>query len=447
MIPRITPTLLVILLACNVQAAVEHQVFHANGSSTRFGYDVQSTSIQAYTGNPCETTPGDCVKADTDEDRRGFLGKALTGDKLAYRVGLRIYASSEGATSGIHVAFSFDARQPSAAIQGDGSTKGVFADSIQLRLKETDDGWDLRLGQTKSGTYAELAHHTDLRSPNAWREYAFQVNTTSGVASVLDDSGATILSATMTHHRGVALQSQWFMFKGYQSVFSNYAYLKLTGQSTAIHDQDPRPPTISGLQQNPARLASGQSVQITATIRDDWSSPSGVVKTWRNDVAAANYTMTFTGDQAHATLPGQDNGVRVRYQVAATDDEGLTSQSDLIEYKVGSNQDPTNLGGGSATFIPEPLHEQSRLDVALGVLFILGLGFLAFFVSRQHYPRLAPKFVWSAIALSLAYVVYAVNEGDFSRAVQESPHVVWIGVAVLALGLAVAVRIRQVRTT
>jgi hypothetical protein len=338
-----------VVVACPVDALSEKLVFQGN-PVPHYGFDVDDDPTHA----PCPSPYGseECIDFQRTEFVNDYLGKTLPNDKHAYRVRFWVFAGADSAQSKFRCMLSFKDGGATVEGKGDGHHTGAWGESIQAVFEENSLGWNVKLAEVSGENYQEIATGSEPRDSSAWRRYDLRANTDTGDVSLTNDAGTVMASAKLLHHQGKPITSQWYRGTGGNWYASN-TYLRASGDSTAVYDQDPRPPIIGNLTQNPTYVSSGQSVKVSATIRDDWGLATAVLHSWTKAKDADTFTpapdqaMQNTGTHYEATLSAHTDGVAVRYQIEATAVSGLKATSTTIEYEVGSSDPPKDLGGGS----------------------------------------------------------------------------------------------------
>jgi len=415
------------LVAANVS---EHKVFQGNTTSTTLGYDLNDVAAP----QPCQApfTGEGCIQFESDDHHHQYLAKSLAG-KHAYRLHWTMMEEKDSATSILHVVFSF-AQGATKAMEGNNVNTGMWADSVDVLFHE-GSGWDVSLWETTAGNIAPLGTTTQGVDSTQFHTYDFLVNTDTQTATLLDESGAVLVSSPI-HHQGKGIATQWFMETGGDYWFNNNLDVRVQGDSTSIYDQDPRPPVLSNLAQNPQLVGAAQSVQVSVSVQDDWGTPSVVLHRWLNHSPAADQAMTQSGTTYTATLPGAPAGVTVGYQAEATGASGLKARTDLIEYVVASGKQPANLGGGSTP-------ASSGLgDWTLIVFAVLSIGGVAmtFLDMASHPPGKAPNaylYAVAGIGLGLLWLAYANNKAAVDAYLNPTTFIV-AGCALAVVLLAVA---------
>ncbi|MCA1810817.1 MAG: hypothetical protein LC623_02265 [Halobacteriales archaeon] len=342
--------LALVVAACPGDALSEKLVFQGNPVA-HYGFDVDDDPTHAPCPSPYDSE--ECIDFQRTEFANDYLGKTLPNDKHAYRVRFWIFAGADFAQSKFRCMLSFKDGTATVEAKGDGHHTGAWGESVQVVFEENSVGWDVKLVEVSGENYQEIATGSEPRDSSAWRRYDLRANTDTGDVSLINDAGTVMASAKLLHHQGKAITSQWYRGTG-GSWYTSNTYLRASGDSTAVYDQDPRPPIIGNLTQTPNLVAPGQAVKVSAVIRDDWGLATAVLHSWTKAkdadtfTPAADVAMQNLGAQHYeATLPPHTDGVVVRYQIEATAVSGLKATSTTIEYEVGSSDPPKDLGGGS----------------------------------------------------------------------------------------------------
>jgi hypothetical protein len=404
--------ILAALLLPTASAAVsEKLVFQGNETPPTYGFDLSDSPDTVTCPDPYDGE--DCIFIDRASWSSDLLAKALANDKHAYRVRFWLYAEADDLQSVFRVTFSFKPGPATGEAVGDGDHLGAFGDSVQAIFEENSVGWDIHLAEVTEETLQELGVGVETRDSSQWRAYDFIVNTDTQQVKLQNEQGTTLVAAPLRNHEGSPIYSQWYRGHGGNWYGAAQTYLRLGGDSTRIYDQDPRPPVISNLTQNPRQVKPDESVQVTATIRDDWGQATAVLRSWVNDASQADVAMTRQGTTYTATIPGHALDAEVDYYVEATAVSGLKARSDTIRYVVGSNEDPENLGGGSTTAT------SSRVLGAVAVgLAIFVVGIILFLVLRQdpNSKRLAGPILVAATILAGIAILVILNLAAIAEA-------------------------------
>jgi hypothetical protein len=429
---------LLILASAAAGSLSEKLVFQGNPTPPNYGFDLSDEPGHLECPDPY--TDEDCIYANNGALGNDYLGETLAGDKHAYRVKFSLYAAADSAQSKFRCVLSFRVGPANADAEGDGYHTEAFGESVGVVFEENPVGWDIKLVEVEGESYQELAIGTESRTSSAWRSYDFIVDSDNQQAKLLNDQGSVVVSHELRHHEGKPIQSQWYRFTGGASLFTAGMFLRVKADSTAIYDQDPRAPTITDLQQTPRLVAAGQEVKITATIRDDWGRATAVLRQWVNGQGGPDLAMTYSGSTYTATLPGRANDAEVRYQVEATGVSGLKAVSDTIQYTVGSNEDPDNLGGGTGSGKLEP--------GLLGAVAISGalvvVGFILFIALREQDPRLAKFILVGAAGLAIVAFPVILYLDAIAKALA-NPYLLPVLLMVAAVAAVAIVVVRQGR--
>lgn len=345
--------LALVLAAAPAEALSEKLVFHGNPDATgHYGFQVDDNPTHFTCPSPYSSES--CIDFQRSAFGNDYLATSLPNEKHAYRVRFWLYAAPDQTQSKFRAMFSLTPGGATPAGEGDGDHTGAWGESVQAIFAENSVGYDIRLAEATGERLETLAIGAENRDSSAWRAYDFIVNTDTQDARLINDQGDAILQAKLLHHQDKAIESQWYRGTGGDWYYAANLYLRTGGDSTAVYDQDPRPPIISNLTQNPAFVSPAQTVKVSATIRDDWGSATAVLHSWVKDPAkdtftpAADLGMQNVGAHYEATLPAHAAGAVVRYQVEATATSGLKATSTTIEYQVGSTDPPKDVGSGGA---------------------------------------------------------------------------------------------------
>lgn len=364
--------LVLLAVATSAQAINEKLVFQGADSPPTFGFELYDHPGTRSCWPPYEAEP--CIYIQDNAFYNDYLATKLHNEKHAYRVHFQIYADADGAQSKFRVVLSFVPGNVAKSIEGDGYATGAFGEAVGAVFAENPVGWDIQLIEVNQESYQEIATATEPRDSSAWRAYDFTANSDTGLIELRNDVGDVMASAHMMHHAGKPIESQWYRGTGGNWYSTAHMMLRVGGDSTAVYDQDPRPPVISNLTQTPSLVEPGQSVRVSATIRDDWGQATAVLHSWVNQKPAPDVAMQSSGGTYTATLPGAPADAEVRYQVEATAVSGLKAVSTTIQYVVGSTQPPKDVGGGGA--LGSITSNEGGL-AAVGFVLIAGVGLFA----------------------------------------------------------------------
>jgi len=122
------------------------------------------------------------------------------------------------------------------------------------------------------------------------------------------------------------------------------------------------PPVITNVSFTPQNPDENEIVTITATITDDGSVSSAVLR-WgfSSSNLSNNVSMTNSGSTYSAQIPGQSAGQQVYFQIEAIDDESNTTQSSIYNYQVNTANEPPVIT--NVSFTPQNPDENEIVTV------------------------------------------------------------------------------------
>lgn len=208
--------------------------FCANPAEDNFGYDYVE-GVTYEDGEIADIDLADAFVFTGDSGDSDYLAKGLSPGSTSFKVRARIEAGTELFESLFKIAFTTGATTLTAGsaldgngeadhtASGNGDTTGNFANSVQVRIEESGDHWNIGFYSTVAGSQAIIPGGFNYaQNPNDPFTFELVVDSLNGPTGTGDGSvwlnegdGDLIASRTLPAGlQGVTWKDQWFIGKG-----------------------------------------------------------------------------------------------------------------------------------------------------------------------------------------------------------------------------------------